>query len=250
MGVWRERTSVGADKSFDEQLFPIIRKSIKLFVVIVAILITAQNLQINITGAIASLSIGGLAIGLAAQDTLANLFGAVAVYMDKPFRIGDRIRVESFEGVVDSIGIRSTRVTNADGHHVAIPNKIMGNAIITNITRRPTIRTEMNIGITYDTPAEKVQRATAILEEVFRANPKTADLIISFNKFVDSALNILVVHVWNGTDGKAHFADLQALNLKIKERFDAEKIEFAFPTRTIVLKQDSPERPQKSAPPT
>ena len=242
MGVWRERTSVGADKSFDEQLYPIIRKSIKLFVVIVAVLITAQNLQINITGAIASLSIGGLAIGLAAQDTLANLFGAVAVYMDKPFRIGDRIKVESVEGVVDSIGIRSTRVTNADGHHIAIPNKIMGNAIITNITRRPTIRMEMNIGITYDTPAEKVQRATAILEEVFRANPKTADLVISFNKFMDSALNILVVHVWNGTDGKAHFADLQALNLKIKERFDAEKIEFAFPTRTIVLKQDSPDK--------
>ncbi|HEX5220205.1 MAG TPA: mechanosensitive ion channel family protein [Verrucomicrobiae bacterium] len=239
MGVWRERTAVGADKSFDEQLYPIIRKSIKLFVVIVAVLITAQNLQINITGAIASLSIGGLAIGLAAQDTLANLFGAVAVYMDKPFRIGDRIKVENIEGVVQTIGIRSTRVTNADGHHVAIPNKMMGNAIITNITRRPTIRTEMNIGITYDTPVEKVQRATAILEEVFRANPKTSDLIISFNKFLDSALNILVVHVWNGTDGKAHLADLQALNLKIKERFDAEKIEFAYPTQTVVLKQDA-----------
>jgi len=175
----------------------------------------------------------------------------VAVYMDKPFRIGDRVKVESIEGVVDSIGIRSTRVTNADGHHVAIPNKIMGNAIITNITRRPNIRTEMNIGITYDTPAEKVQRATAILEDVFRANPKTADLIISFNKFVDSALNILVVHVWNGTDGKAHFADLQALNLKVKERFDAEKIEFAFPTRTIYLKQDSQEPvSEKSGSPT
>ena len=237
MGLWRERTAVGADKSFDEQLYPIIRKSIKLFVVIVAVLVTAQNLQINITGAIASLSIGGLAIGLAAQDTLANLFGAVAVYMDKPFRIGDRVKVEGVEGTVDTIGLRSTRVTNPDGHHIAIPNKIMGNAIITNITRRPTIRTEMNIGITYDTSTEKVKRATAILEEVFRANPKTIDLIISFNKFVDSALNILVVHVWNGTDGKAHFAELQELNLKIKERFDAEKIEFAFPTQTLYVKK-------------
>ena len=95
MGLWRERTAVGTDKSFDEQLFPIIRKSVKFFVVIIAVLVTAQNLQINITGAIASLSIGGLAIGLAAQDTLANLFGAVAVYMDKPFRIGDRIKMFS-----------------------------------------------------------------------------------------------------------------------------------------------------------
>jgi MscS family membrane protein len=238
MGLWRERTAVGTDKSFDEQLFPIIRKSVKFFVVIIAVLVTAQNLQINITGAIASLSIGGLAIGLAAQDTLANLFGAVAVYMDKPFRIGDRIKVESVEGTVETIGLRSTRVSNLDGHHVAIPNKIMGNAIITNVTRRPIIRTEMNIGLTYDTPVEKVKRATAILEEVFRAHPKTGDLIISFNKFNDWALNIFVVHVWNDTDVKEHFAALQQLNLQVKARFDTEAIEFAFPTQTVHVKQD------------
>jgi MscS family membrane protein len=237
MGLWRERTAVGADKSFDEQLFPIIRKSVKFFVLIIAVLVTAQNLQINITGAIASLSIGGLAIGLAAQDTLANLFGAVAVYMDKPFRVGDRIKVESVEGTVETIGLRSTRVSNLEGHHVAIPNKIMGNAIITNVTRRPHIRTEMNIGLTYGTSVETVKRATAILEEVFRAHPKTGDFIISFNKFNDWALNILVVHVWNDSDMKEHFAGMQELNLQIKSRFEAEKIEFAFPTQTVHLKQ-------------
>jgi len=140
---------------------------------------------------------------------------------------------------VESIGLRSTRVRNLDGHHVTIPNKLMGNAIITNVTRRPTIKTEMNLGLTYDTPVEKVKRATFILEEIFRGNPKTADLIISFNKFADSALNILVVHVWNGTDAKTHFAEMQALNLQIKQRFDAEKIEFAFPTRTVHLKTET-----------
>ena len=113
----------------------------------------------------------------------------------------------------------------------------MGNAIITNITRRPTIRTEMNIGITYDTTAEQVKRATAILEEVFRAHPKTSDLVISFNKFNDSALNLFVVHVWNGNDLKAYLAGMQELNLVIKQRFDREKIEFAFPTQTVHLKQ-------------
>jgi len=236
MGVWRERTVAGTDKSFDEQLFPIIRKSVKLFVVVIAVLVTSQNLGINITGAIASLSIGGLALGLAAQDTLANLFGAVAVYMDKPFRIGDRIKLDTVEGTVENIGLRSTRVRNLDGHLVTIPNKTMGNAIITNITRRPTIRTEMNLGLTYDTPVAKVQRATAILEEVFRAHPHTGDLLISFNKFADSALNILVVHVWNGTDAKEQLAGLQAINLEIKRRFDAEGIEFAFPTQTLYVK--------------
>jgi MscS family membrane protein len=238
MGVWRERTVVGADKSFDEQLFPLVRKSVKLFVVVIAVLVTSQNLGINITGVIASLSIGGLALGLAAQDTLANLFGAVAVYMDKPFRIGDRIKLEAVEGQVENIGLRSTRVRNLDGHLVTIPNKTMGNAIITNITRRPTIRTEMNFGLTYDTPVEKVKRATAILEEVFRAHSRTSDLVISFNKFLDSALNILVVHVWNGTDVKEQLAGLQAMNLEIKHRFDAEGIAFAFPTQTVYVKSE------------
>jgi MscS family membrane protein len=170
---------------------------------------------------------------------VANLFGAVAIFLDKPFHLGDRIKVEDVEGIVETIGLRSTSIRNLDGHHVTIPNKLMGNAIITNITRRPTIKTEMNIGLTYDTPAEKVKRATFILEEIFRGNPKTGELLISFNKFADSALNLFVVHVWDGTDQKQHFAEMQELNLQIKSRFDAEKIEFAFPTQTIHLKTDT-----------
>jgi MscS family membrane protein len=238
MGLWRQRAAVGADKSFDEQLFPVISRSLKAFVVVVAVLVTSQNLGVNITSVIASLSIGGLALGLAAQDTLANLFGAVAVYMDKPFRIGDRIKLEAVDGTVESIGLRSTRVRSLDGHLVTIPNKTMGNAIITNVTRRPTIKTEINLGLTYDTPADKVKRAVQILEEIYRQHPMTADLLISFNKFADSALNIQVVHWWNSADAKAHAADMHELNLAIKQRFDAEGIGFAFPTQTIYVKQE------------
>lgn len=237
MSYWRKRAATQENQTFNQQLFPIIRKSLKVFVIVVGALVTLDNLGVNITAAIASLSIGGLAVGLAAQDTLANLFGAVAIFMDKPFQIGDAVKIEGVQGTVETIGLRSTRVRNVEGHLVTIPNKTMGNAIITNITERPTIRTEMNIGITYDTPTDKVKRATVLLEEVFRAHPKTADLLISFNKFNDSALNIFVVHVWSGTDAKEHFATLQELNLKVKERFDAEKIEFAFPTQTVYVKQ-------------
>jgi len=239
IGLWRERMATAQDKVFADQLLPLMRKASKVSIVIVAALLTADNLNIRIGSALAGLSIGGLALGLAAQDTVANLFGAVAIFLDKPFNIGDRIKVLAVDGTVESIGLRSTRVRNLDGHHVTIPNKTMGNEIITNITRRPGIKTEMNIGLTYDTPVEKVQRATLILREVFGAHPRTSDLIISFNRFADSALNILVVHSWNGADAKAHFADMQELNLKIKERFDTEKIEFAFPSQTIYLKPQS-----------
>ena len=242
MNYWRQRPRSDADREFDQQLFPIVRKSLKVFVIVVGALVTLDNLGINITAAIASLSIGGLAVGLAAQDTLANLFGAVAVFVDKPFRIGDRIKLEGVDGTVETIGLRSTRVRSVDSHLVAIPNKIMGNAIITNITQRPHIKTEMNLGLTYDTTSAKLKQAIALLEEIYRAHPQTEDLIVSFNKFADSALNVQVIHWWKGTDQKIYFAGMQELNLKIKERFDAEGIEFAFPTQTVYVKPAGPER--------
>lgn len=239
MGYWHRRASAQENQTFNQQLFPIIRKSLKVFVIVVAALVTLDNLGVNITAAIASLSIGGLAVGLAAQDTLANLFGAIAIFLDKPFKIGDRIQIDAVDGSVETIGLRSTRVRNLNGHLVTIPNKTMGNATITNIAARPNIKTEMNIGITYDTPVEKVRMALSIIKEVFGGHAMTGDLVTSFNKFESSALNILVVHWWNGTDMKACLADLQEMNLSLKQRFDGEGINFAFPTQTLYLKQDS-----------
>lgn len=239
MGYWRQRAEAHEDQEFNKQLFPIIRKSLKVFVIVVAAMVTLDNLGINITAAIASLSIGGLAVGLAAQDTLANLFGAIAIFLDKPFKIGDRVQLDAVDGTVESIGLRSTRVRNLNGHLVTIPNKTMGNATITNVTARPNIKTEMNIGITYDTPVEKVRLALSIIKEIFGGHPMTGDLVMSFNRFESSSLNILVVHWWKNPDFPASLAGLQEMNLALKERFDKEGISFAFPTQTVYMKQDS-----------
>jgi MscS family membrane protein len=236
---WRQRVEAKEDDAFNKQLFPIIRKSLKIFVLAVATLVTLDNLEVNITAAIASLSIGGLAVGLAAQDTLANLFGAVAIFLDKPFKIGDRIQIDNVDGPVESIGLRSTRVRNLDGHLVTIPNKTMGNATIVNVAARPRIKTVMNIGITYDTPVEKVKLAINIIKEVYGQHPMTSELITSFNKFESSSLNILVVHFWKNADFVASLGGLQEMNLSLKERFDREGISFAFPTQTLYVKQDS-----------
>ena len=238
MTYWRQRTQAEVDREFDRQLLPIIRKSLKVFIVVVAALVTLDNLGINITAAIASLSIGGLAVGLAAQDTLANLFGAVAVFIDKPFRIGDRIQLDEVDGTVESIGMRSTRVRNLDGHLVTIPNKTMGNATITNVTARQRIKTVMNIGIPYDTPVEKIKLALHIIKEVYGKHPQTSELVTGFNKFDSSALNILVVHFWKDANFLASLEGLQEMNLELKERFDREEIRFAFPTQTIYVKPD------------
>jgi MscS family membrane protein len=237
LGFWRQRAAAKEDEAFNKQLFPIIRKSLKMFVIVVAVLVTLDNLGVNITAAIASLSIGGLAVGLAAQDTLANLFGAVAIFLDKPFKIGDRIQIDNVDGPVESIGMRSTRVRNLDGHLVTIPNKTMGNSTIVNVAARERIKNTMNIGITYDTPVEKVRRALDIIKEVYGKHPMTSELVTSFNRFEASALNILVVHFWKNSDFVASLAGLQEMNLTLKERFDKEGIEFAFPTQTVYLKQ-------------
>ncbi|MBL9170285.1 MAG: mechanosensitive ion channel family protein [Verrucomicrobiales bacterium] len=245
VGLWYQRTTTPENEQFGKQLLPLIGKSLKLFIIIVVALVTSQNLGFDVTGLIASLSIGGLAVGLAAQDTLANLFGAVAVLVDKPFKVGDRIQLDAVDGTVETIGFRSTRVRNLDGHLVTVPNKTMGNATIVNITARPNIKTVMNIGITYDTSTQGVDAAVRIIEEVYRQHENTSDLIVSFNRFESSSLNILVVHWWGNTDYKAYLAGLQQMNLRLKERFDQAGIEFAFPTQTLHLKQE--QKPQQSA---
>jgi MscS family membrane protein len=227
LDLWKGHTAHEANRKFNDQLLALIRKSLNVFVIVVAVLVTAQNIGINITAVITSLSIGGLAVGLAAQDTLANLFGAVAVFADKPFRVGDHIRLESAEGVVESVGLRSTRLRNPDGHVVTIPNKTMGNSAITNITERPNIKTVMNLALARALPAEKIKRGVALLEEIYRADPMTQEVWISFNQFAGGNVNILIVHWWKGTDHQKYLAGLQAMNLAVKERFDAEGIAFA-----------------------
>src|SRR3974390_832169 len=104
LAAWERRHGQESEGRFNDQLFGVIRMSLNAFVIVVAVLVTAQNMNINITAAIASLSIGGLAVGLAAQDTLANLFGALAVFVDKPFCVGDQIKVDGTEGKVEAGG--------------------------------------------------------------------------------------------------------------------------------------------------
>ncbi len=227
LDLWRAHTAHEADRQFNDQLFSVLRKSLNTFVIVVAIMMAAQNIGINITAAITSLSIGALAVGLAAQDTLANLFGAVAVFADKPFRIGDQIKLDSIEGVVEDVGLRSTRVRNPEGHVVAIPNKTVGNAAITNLTRRTNIKTVMNLVLPHALPAEKIKRSLTLLGEIYRGHSMTQQAWISFNQFAGANLNVMIVHWWKGTDYEKYLAGMQEMNLAVKERFDEEGIGLA-----------------------
>lgn len=237
-GVWKRRLPADGDRSFNESFVSLTVKVLKAALVIVALFTVLGNLGFDIRTALASVSIVGLALGLAAQDTVGNLFGAVAVFVDKPFKIGDRVRIGDVDGTVEDMGVRSTRIRSLEGFVVTVPNKNIGNATVINITQRPTIRANFAVGITYDTPADRVRRAVQILEEIFKGHAKTADVVIHFNKFADFYLNIDILYWCRTTDWKEFCATLQELNLTIKERFDAEGIGFAFPTQTLYLREE------------
>ena len=190
-------------------------------------------------------SVGALAVSLAAQDLLSNIIGGITIFLDKPFKIGDAVRIEGRDGRVEAIGLRSTRVRTSDGFLLTIPNKSIGNTIVANITSRPTIKTEINIGITYDTTAKQLQSALEIVRDIYASHPKTQNAVITFNKFEESSLNIQIVH-WHKSDvWAAYMRSLEEMNLELKKRFDSAGVNFAFPTRTLYLSQKPEESDQE-----
>ncbi len=232
------------DSQLDDMLVPLVRKTLRVFIAILALLFIADNiLEMNIKTILATAGVGGLAIALAAQDTIANFFGSITIFADRPFQVGERIRVGGFDGAVEEVGFRSTRLRTLDGHLVTIPNKTIANDMIENIGKRPFIKRLANITITYDTPPDKVQRAVEMIKQVLAAVPEmNADPLLPprvfFNGFNDWALNIEMVY-WVKPPDYWLFQEVnQRVNLAIMRAFEAEGVEFAFPTQTLYLKKD------------
>ena len=219
---------------------------IRMFARIIVIVVGGIYLVRAVSGKpmstlIAGLGIGGLAVALASQDTLKNFFGSLMIILDKPFKIGDRVVTGGYDGVVEQIGFRSTRVRTLTGHQVTVPNEKMATASVENIGRRPSIRRVANITITYDTPPDKVERAVTIIREILQnhegMDPEFPPRVY-FNEFNDTSLNIVVFY-WYFPPNYWDFSEFtQRVNLQVMRAFEAEGIEFAFPTTTTYLAQD------------
>ena len=195
IAAWRRQPKQGGDVAFNDQFVLLIGKLLKAVLILITSLTLLGNLGVDITAILGSVSVLGLAFGLAAQDSVANLFGAVAVFVDKPFKVGDRIKVGSdVDGVVEAMGLRATQVRNADGFLITLPNKSVGNNTVINVSARPSIRTVLNYGLTYDTPAHRIDFAASLLRSIFTAHSLTGECQVTFNRFDASALNIEVNH--------------------------------------------------------
>ena len=237
------------ETTFDDMIIPLIRKSVKLFIVALGLIYIANALEIELAPLLASFGLAGLAVSFAAQDTIKNLFGGLTIFMDRPFKIGERVKFQAFDGIVEEIGFRSTKIRTLTGHVVTIPNASLTNEPVENVGRRSTIRRVLNVTITYDTPKEKIERGVEIIRDILQEGGicepihpwvKGSELTpqVYFNDFNAESLNIFVIYWYAPPNYWDYLEHAQRLNLRIFEEYEKAGIEFAFPTSTMFLAGD------------
>jgi MscS family membrane protein len=192
---------------------------------------------------LAGLGVGGLAVALAARDSLANLLGSMVIMIEKPFRVGHVVRVSGGEGTVEDVGFRSTRIRTVDNSLISIPNNAVVNATVENLSLRTMRRQRFLIQVTYDTPPEKLEELVAHIKQLIADHPMTnkTNFNVRFNDFGESSLNILVYFHVETTDYATELETREIILLRIMDLAKQLGIDFAFPTRTLVI--ESPSEP-------
>ncbi len=243
---WLAKMAGKTESKLDDMLVPIVRKSLRVTIVVLLLVQIAQILSDKpIASIIAGLGIGGLALALAAQDTIKNVFGSLVLFVDKPFEMGDRILVDGHDGPVAEVGLRSTKIRTLEGHLVTVPYGELANKAIQNIGKRPYIRRIVDLTITYDTPSEKIDLALEIVKEILDDHEGMDDEFpprVFFNKFNAASLNIMAIYWYHPPNYWDFLAFSEKFNREVLYRFNEEGIDFAFPTQTLYLAGD-PSRP-------
>ncbi len=222
-------------KYLDNTLVPIVRRGILGVIWAIGIMMALRNVGVDVGALIAGLGIGGLAFALAAQDTIKNIFGGITIFTDRPFRIGDRVKVDGFDGFIEDIGIRSTRLRTLEKRLVTIPNYKIVEASIENVSDEQMRRVLMNIGLTYDTTPEKMQEAIAILKNIpkIHKDVDTHELTAVFSNFSPYSLDIKFIY-WVKKSGDVMEAPSR-VNFDILKQFKEAGLNFAYPTQTVLL---------------
>lgn len=228
-----------AGRSGDTQrhrMTPIIKRTLLVVVWIIGGVMALSNVGVNISALLGTLGIGGIAFALAAQDTVKNIFGAFTILTDKPFNIGDTVRIDSFEGTVIDVGIRSTKIRDYDKRVITIPNYKIADASVINISSEdPYRRVVMKIGLTYDTTPEKMQEAINILKSMPSKvqSLKQDDVTVFFSEFGDSAMVITFVYFIEKDAGVQPVTS--NVNMEILSSFNKVGLSFAFPSQTLYI---------------
>jgi len=239
-----QRWTSGTKTKLDDMLVPVIRKSLRVTIAIIAALWIADGiLDAEIRTILVSAGVGGIAIALAAKDTIANFFGSVTIFADRPFQIDELVKIGEHVGPVEEVGFRSTKIRTLQGNLVTVPNSVIVNSAVENIGRRPFIRRTSNITITYDSGWQGAKRAVEIIKEVLSGIPEINTDPEKpprgyFSDFNNWALNIYLSYWVKPADYWLYHEVNERVNFEIMKRFEAENIEFAFPTQTLYVKKD------------
>ena len=222
---------------FDDIVVPLVRKTAKIFIVAVTIVYVAQNLNINIVPLLTGLGIGGLAFAFAAKDTIENLFGSVAVVLDRPFEVGDWIVIGDVEGTIEELGFRSTRIRTFYNSVVTVPNAALVRATVDNYGRRTYRRWKTNLGVQYDTSPEQLLAFTEGIRELVKRHPFTRKdyYQVWVNGFSDSSIDILLYVFHEVPDWSTELRERERLLIDIVRLADKLGVQFAFPTQTLHL---------------
>jgi len=232
------------DRRMDPSLVAFINGVMKVLAIFIALVLTASNMGINVTGLIAGLGIGGIAIALAAKEPLENLFASLIIFMDRPFHAGDWIISGDIEGVVENVGFRSTRLRTFYNSVITIPNAELARINVDNMGVRPYRRIKTTISVTYGTPPARMEAFCAGIRELIRIHPYTRNerYYVWFADFGPSSLDIELVCHLNANDFATERREKHRLFLDIMRLAQTLGIDFAFPTQTIYMgKEQTPE---------
>jgi len=226
-------------KGVSEHILFVLKKIINAIIVIFAFLVILYVFEIDLSGIVVGLGVGGIAIAFALQSVLSDLFSAFSIYFDKPFEIGDFIVIGDDAGVVKKIGMKSTRVQLLQGEELVVANTVLTTTNVRNFKKMRKRRITFSFGVVYATPAEKLRKIPEMVKAIIESNKLSNIERIHFKEFGDFSLNFEVVYYVNSKD-YAKFMDIQQeINLGIKEAFEKEDIEMAFPTQTIFLSKET-----------
>lgn len=231
--ILKEKVNDESSK-MDEHALSLIKKVSSFVIWSIGVITALNNAGVDVGALIAGLGIGGVAIALAAQDTAKNIFAGMMILFDRPFKIGELITIDGTTGYVEDMGIRSTKLRTYSGQLVVIPNYKTADSNLTNITREPSRRIELNVGLTYSTTPEQMRQAMDILRKLPSSVGGIEDKVkVYFTSFGDFSLNITCwYYIKKDSD---LFETQSAVNLQVLDEFNAHGLDFAFPTQTLYV---------------
>ncbi|MGF1510701.1 MAG: mechanosensitive ion channel family protein [Myxococcota bacterium] len=242
------RLSTKTDSRLDDQIVPLVRKSLKVLVGVTVFTSTVQNLGYSVTSLLASLGVGGLALALAAKDTVANLFGSVVVFTDRPFQIGDWVEFDGIEGTVEEVGFRTTRIRRFDKSLVTVPNQLFSTTPITNHSVRPVRRISTLVGIGYEASPDQLSALLTDLRKLLTEHEGIDQgfHFVHFTELGDFSLAIQIYCFTKSTVWVEYLAVQEDLLLQVMRLVEKNRLEIAFPTRTVYFRDEHRPSPPSS----